>query len=221
MPIKEFINKIQNIADGKYGYNQTLFDPMFREYNGKYYLGVLVINLTDEDKIMRPTKWLLFNIETFDLAFEFDSKENDYTDTETFPFDRKFDNYGNSSFYSYVNFFLKSFNDWKKNAINEFNIIENDDEKVLKIGKNIFTIKEFVTDNIEEVLGEMNKELAIKLSEPAETANENYLAYLLDDIITEYTLTKKINKKSNQKYIDVLKYSYPDLEELIDRFNNI
>lgn len=237
LTIKEIKKKAAEYAKKYYGSNQILFDLMFRKEDDKYYFGFLIIDLVDEEhndyRIKRPTKWMLVDILTGDLIKIYDSSIYDYSDKKTFPFELVFDNNGSSSLYDYSNYILSSYFDWKNKVIKELKnkvadtCIENEseqilsNEKILRVNSENVTLKEFILANAENVLEELHEIIIQKIGDKVQEANLDYHEYIIDLIRKQYKINKEVDTMLLISYVDLLKYSWPDLIDLINAFDNI
>jgi len=124
IPIEELIEKASGLAKIKYGEGTgSMFDPIFRKENDKYYIGFAISKFNDPEnndyKLKRPMNWMLVDILTGELVDFFDSNEKDYTTKEKLPFDMMITGEGNSVIYDYCNFVTSKYFSFKKKVITE------------------------------------------------------------------------------------------------------
>lgn len=235
----EKLVNIHTIRDKVNGYVQEhfkeekcLLDPIFREEDGKYYLCYAIIDFVDEKnndlRIKRPTKWLLVDIVTGELFKIYDSKDYDYTDAKKLPLDRMFVNNGNTSaLYDSSNFISMSYFKWKKQVIKELNEKFNQDgynqldPKVLRLENETISPNTFVLANVEDILEELYDKITNNLGDKVQQMYEDYYVYIIDLIRKHYVISEVINPVLLSSYIDLLKYAWPDLIDLINAIDNI
>lgn len=222
--------KVDGYVKEHFGLETPIFDPIFREENGKYYLGYMVVDFVDEKKedfrFKRPTKWLLVDIVTGDLVNCFDSNNHDYIDKDKFPFDLIFDNYGNSALFDSSNYVLTSFFDWKKQVIKEMKekFSNNNlfiDPKILRLENETISPNDFVLANVESILEDMHNEIMEKLGNKVGELYKDYYVYIIDLIRKHYVISGDINRTLLSSYMDLIKYLWPDFIDIINAFDNI
>lgn len=233
IPIDEIREKVLGYVKEHFKEEETpIFDPIFREEDGKYYLGYMVAEFVDAKndnyRMKRPTKWLLVDIVTGELVNAFDSKKYDYTDKDKFPFDLDFDNYGNSALFDSSNYVLSSYFDWKKKVIKDLNEkfsknLDNMiiDPKVLRLDDETISPNDFVLANVESVLEDLHNEIMEKFGGKVQELYKDYTVYLISLIRKHYVISGDINRTLLSSYIDLIKYSWPDFIEIINAFDNI
>lgn len=218
--MKEIKEGIFKYCEKKYGERKILFDPIFREYKNQYYLGFMVVELTTKDEIKRPTNWILADIVTGDILYDFDSSYLDYT--TDLDLDTTFANQGNQSIYQYSNLIIESFKKWNrqlKEKLQELDPISN--KKVLKLDNELISPRDYILSNIEQILFQTSSNLQNQLEGKLQSLYSEYYHYLLESIRTYYEKNNTIPVEYNQEYIDLLKYAWPTMVKLIDSFHNI
>lgn len=224
--------KVKGYVNTHIGKEYPIFDPIFREENGKYYLGYLVGDFVDvkngDYRMKRPTKWLLVDIVTGDLVKVYDSKDVDYTDKDKFPLDKVFINNGNSALYDSSNYVLLSFFKWKKQVIKEMKEkfdknINNEliDPLILKLDNETISPNNYVLANVESLLEDLHNEIMDKLGNKVSELYQDYYVHLIDSIRKEYIISGNINPTLLSSYVNLIKYLWPDFIDIINEFNNI
>lgn len=209
---------------------KCLLDPIFRKEDGKYYLCYAVIDFVDEKdydfRIKRPINWLLVDIVTGDLVNVYDSKDYDYTNEETLPLDKVFINNDNTSpLYDSSNYISISYFNWKKQVIKELNekfrTNNHLDPTILKLEGEIISPNAFVLANVESILEDLYEKIIISLGDKVQKMHEDYYIYIIDLIRKHYMVSGEINKVLLSSYIDLLKYAWPCLIDIINAIDNI
>lgn len=220
--------KVEGYVKEYFKEEKPIFDPIFREENGKIYLGYMVVDFVDEKnndyRFKRPTKWLIVDLVNGDLVNTFNSDEHDYTDKNKFPFELIFDNYGSSALFNASNYVLTSYTDWKKQVVKDMQSRFTKlsfDPKVLKLGDEIISPNDFVLANVESLLEDINVEIMEKLGSKVEELYKDYYEHIIDSVRTSYLVNGNIDKTLLTNYINLIKYLWPDFIDIINAFNNI
>lgn len=212
-------------AKQKYGNSAIIYGPLFRMENNELCLGYIFIEFNDELKndyrVKRPTMWLLQNLNNGEIIDCFETSVKDFSSNEKLPYDSLYSNDGVSILYDDVNYISKSFHKWHTNIkrelseVNANNVNPIYDEEVLKISNEIISPKDYVLANTEIIFNEMYELLFSKLGNTITEAFDNYQESLFESIRRE----KNLNTIKN--YYNFIKYSYPELVDVINAFNNI
>lgn len=208
--------------------NGSLFDPIFYIDNNKLCLMYLVCDFVDKDnddyRIKRPTKWFTQDLKSGDILNFYTVDKNDFSTSQLIPFDTIYENAGASYVYNDVNNLLSELRNWGFNEKIKFKNLKNHDIDNVKIirnnGENL-SPREYILNNIDTILNNLMYKLYNDLGNPIEEGLYEYYEYLFDIIRNDYLKKNKINKEKIKDYMNLLKYSWPDMLNLINNSSNI
>lgn len=222
----ELIQIAKKYACNKKGKDVILLNPIFRMENNLC-LQYLVIEFYDEKnddyRIKRPTEWLLQDMENGNIIGYYSILEKPYTN-EDLP--NTFTNNGKSIIFDYSNDIIKSFQLWRKKMVEDLTNNINRQQnllyksKVLEINNEIISPSDFILANIDDTLDNMMDSLE-NIGSTIIEAFKTYTISLFDKIRNDYINNNLINYENIKQYMNVLKYAWPEIYELINKSCNI
>jgi len=91
---------------------------------------------------------------------------------------------------------------------------------VLKIDDKFLSPRDYVIDNVDAVLEQAKDLIREKISNVVEQGYKDNYNYLIEEIRRTYEQTNEIDIDLNSRYIELLKYLWPDYIEIINNFDN-
>lgn len=226
--VSELISIAKEYAKTKNNKQTILYDPIFRIENNKLCIAYLVVEFNDEFnndyRIKRPKEWLIQDIISGEILNYYNVLEKDYT---TLPFDKLYTNDGKSILYDQINDITKSFQKWQKQIKNDmskqFDEYDNSlyDEKVMKIDENIISPRDYILANIDNYFEKMFNILFNEMGGVISDSYNNYYESLFESIRNKYVNENIIDKDLIKKYMNFIKYSWPESLELLNNSSNI
>lgn len=208
-----------------------LFDPIFRMEKGKLCLMYALVEFKDEAnndfRIKRPTKWFIQDITTGEILDYYNIENYDFSDLSVLPLDNLFANTGKSIVYDYNNFVVDSFRKWQANIKEELATkISNteyalDREKVMQVNEKIISPRDYVLANLDVSLDKMHDILFYDLGNAIRDAYSLYYENLFESIRKKYLAENIIDNDLIKKYLNLIKYLWPESYELINKMTNI
>ncbi len=208
-----------------------LYDPIFRIENNKLCLMYALVEFYDEKNLdvrfKRPTEWFLEDIKTGEILSYYNVKEYDFANEEILPMDSLFQNTGKSIVYDYNNFVVQSFQKWQENVKKELEIKINnteyklDREKVMQVNDELISPRDYMLANLEDSLEKMYDILFYDLGDAIRDAYSLHYSNLFESIRKRYLEENIIDKDLIKKYLNLIKYLWPETYELINKMTNI
>lgn len=208
-----------------------LFDPVPRVEDDKLCLMYCIVTFNDEDandyRIKRPTEWFTQDLETGNILNYYHIEEYDFARKKDLEIDSLFENTGKSIVYDYNNFVTSSFKKWMKQikddvlAKTEDTSYELDKEEVLQVSDDLISPRDYVLANLDDSLAKMYDILFYDLGNAIRDAYSTYYSNLFTMFRNEYVNNKKIDKVIITKYLNLIKYLWPESYKLINKMTNI
>lgn len=225
MKFNEYINIANKYSKENINKNCIIFEPLFRTENNMLYLSYMIsdYNNNNEKEIIRPTHYILQNLYTGKIEKVYNCEEHDFTDQNTIPNNKIYNNSGSTVLYDIKNYIMKSLNNWKKQIKEEINNKFKKDlynEKILLFNSKNISSKEYINENIDEIIKGIENDLYKHFEKDINNGIENYKNYLFNSIKTKYQ-NNIVDKKNIKIYTNLIKFLYPDFIELINIFTNI
>lgn len=228
-------NEIRDLAqkyiDTKKHQETILWDPIFRLENNKLCLMYAIVEFCDEEKldyrIKRPTEWFIQDIESGEILEYYDVHEKDFTTIEEVPLNSLFSNTGKSIVYNYNVFVVESFRKWvqevkedlkKKIANTTYKL---DQEKVMQVSDEVISPRDYVLANLDASLEKMHNIVFYDLGDAIRDAYSLYYGSLFASIRKKYLEEKLIDKELIKKYLNLIKYLWPESYIVINNMTNI
>ncbi len=232
--MKDF-NEIRNLAqkyiDTKKDKETILWDPIFRLENNKLCLMYAIVEFCDEEKkdyrIKRPTEWFIQDIESGEILEYYNIHEKDFTTIEEVPLNSLFANTGKSIVYDYNVFVVDSFRKWEKEIKEELKkkiantTYKLDQEKVIQVSDELISPRDYVLANLDASLEKMHNIVFYDLGDAIRDAYSAYYGSLFASIRKKYLEDKSIDKELIKKYLNLIKYLWPESYQLINKMTNI
>ena len=225
MKINEYINIANKYSKENINKNCVLFEPLFRLEENNLHLSYMIsdYNNNNESEIIRPTHYILQNIQTGKIEKVYNCTEHDFIDNNILPNNKIYNNSGNTTIYDIENHIMKSLNKWKKQIKEEINgKFENElyKEKVLLFNNKKMSSKEYINENIDNIIKNIENELFTHFEKDINNGIENYKNYLFETIKNN-NKNNILDKETIKVYTNLIKYLFPDFIELINLFTNI
>ena len=208
-----------------------LFDPIFRIEKDKLCLMHALVEFKDEAsndfRIKRPTEWFIQDIITGEILDYYNIENYDFANVNILPLDSLFENTGKSIVYDYNNYVVDSFRKWKENIKKELEIKINntkyklDREKVMQVNEKIISPRDYVLANLDDSLEKMHDILFYDLGDAIRDAYNLYYENLFENIRQKYIEENIIDQDLIKKYLNLIKYLWPESHELINKMTNI
>ncbi|MBQ2408485.1 MAG: hypothetical protein II309_03535, partial [Bacilli bacterium] len=110
------------------------------------------------------------------------------------------------------NYILKEYNSFKIEVKEKVKNKVDCTDKVLLVDKKVTSPKDFIDDNIDEILDNIYKELFDKVAVPVTRGFNALFDQAFDETRKKYNKTNKLNDKAYRK---IVLYTWPDFEFLI------
>lgn len=221
----------QKYINEKKGKEVILWDPVFRIEDDKLCLMYALVEFKDEDamdyRMMRPKEWFIQDIATGDIINYYDVKEKDFANQNNLPMDSLFNNTGKSIVYDYNNLVVESFRKWEEDVKNELQEkinntnYELDKEKVMQVNEKIISPRDYVLANLDDVLEKMHDMVFYNLGDAIRDAYSLYYSNLFASIRKKYLEDNTIDKDLIKKYLNLIKYLWPESYVVINNMTNI
>ena len=194
--MNELEEKINKYAKGK-----LYFSPLFKKYEKKYYVVFHILELVDGRHIKVLDRALLFDVKTLNFVKEVQMGEERLVKNPKF-----------SSLHNLGNYILKEYNSFKIEVKEKVKNKVDCTDKVLLVDKKVTSPKDFIDDNIDEILDNIYKELFDKVAVPVTRGFNALFDQAFDETRKKYNKTNKLNDKAYRK---IVLYTWPDFEFLI------
>lgn len=185
----------------KYAKGNLYFSPLFKKYEDKYYIVFHLLELVEERHIKVLDRVLLFDIKTLDFVKEVKMGEERLVRNPKF-----------SQLHNMGNYILKEFNLFKQDVAQKVKDKIDCTDKVLLLDKKVTSPKEFIDENIDEILDTIYKDLFNKVATPVTRGFNALFDQAFNETRKRYNKTKKLNDKAYKK---IILYTWPDFEFLI------
>lgn len=194
--MNELEEKINKYAKGK-----LYFSPLFKKYEDQYYVVFHLLDLVENKHIKVLNKALLFDIKTLQFVKEVTMGEERLVKNPKF-----------SKIHNLGNYVLKEFNSFKHEVAEKVKDKVDCTDKVLLLDRKITSPKDFIDDNIDEILDNVYKELFDKIAAPVTRGFSALFDQAFDETRKKYNKTNKLN---DQAYKKIVLYTWPDFDFLI------
>lgn len=208
--------------------NAILFDPIFRLENDKLCFMYFVMEFVDESKndyrIRSAKEWFTQDIMSGEIITHYTaSNEEKFMDLV----DTVFDNTNASPIYDQANALILSFQKWQKEILKQLNEKPEKstqllcDEKVMKVNTNLISPKDYIFSNIDSIFEKMLNILCEDTGVMIEQSYKEFENSLFENIRSCYIEKNLIDKELIKKYMNLIKYLWPNFLELINHSSNI